>query len=1150
MAQSKRPRTAAAEQRAKRVDCDIDAFRAALKEAFALPSDPHKLRPGEILHFLNSSSRGKVLDDRRLRLDRQEAGQRVGDSKTVDLLKYLAWIRWKREEARAKPAAEGEPAGDGYRDHRERQAAKDKERSQSARDIWPIPEVKHPAEKEAASRAFRFFCERYFPRTFSMAWSKDHLTVIDRIQACVLDGGLFAMAMPRGNGKALALDTPLPAPRGWTTMGEVQVGDELFDENGVPCRVRFVTPVQTGRPCYEVAFSDGERIVCDADHLWTVHDRYSRQNPITLPTKTMVGRVLLPDSRDRVAHRYRLPMTAPLQLPKNDLPIAPYALGVWLGDGTCRNGNVTINLDDVAEIERYVQESGESLTWRAVNAADGHCRTGLMTKTGSPHTSFQGRLVRMGLLNNKHIPDAYLRGSYSQRMALLQGLMDTDGFADESGQCELVIKYPRLADGACELLTTLGIKHGRGEKFVDLDGKTHGPYARIIFVVHEDRSVFRLERKRRRLRPIPPTRPLCTGRHIVSIEPVESVPVRCIQVDSPSSLYLAGRRMVPTHNTSLCEAACTWALLYGHREFVAIIGPDEDHARDRVKNLKTELEHNDLLHDDFPEVCYPIRCLDGINQRRLLCEGQRVLMEFTANRIILPNIPGSRAAGAIVSTAGITGQIRGLNLKRTDGVTLRPSFALIDDPQTEESAWSPSQCAQREKIINGAILGLAGPDRKIAAIMPCTVVREDDLSDRLLDRKRNPEWQGERTKMVYAFPTNEKLWAKYDELRRKDHDAGDSKLTTATAFYAKHRKAMDAGAVVAWPERHQPEELSALQHAMNLRLRSESAFFAEYQNEPLPEVSAEDALPSPVELAGRLNGHARAEIPIGATTLTMFVDVQEKCLFWLVAAWEDRFTGYIVDYGTDPGQKAAYFSLREVRNTLAMAAPKAGFEGALRAGLERLISGSADRPGLLAREWKRDDGATMKIDRCLIDANWGRSTEVVYEFCRQTPFAGSVMPSHGRYVGASNAPFGEYKKKPGERVGLNWRVPVMTGRRAVRHVLFDTNYWKSFVFSRLTTAMGDPGAVSFFGHKPETHRMLVDHLLAEYRVKTEGRGRSVEEWKLTPGKDNHWLDGLVGAAVAASMQGVGLEATGRSGVPAKRKVLVLSELQAQRRRGL
>ncbi|MEO1984755.1 MAG: terminase gpA endonuclease subunit, partial [Fuerstiella sp.] len=363
----------------------------------------------------------------------------------------------------------------------------------------------------------------------------------------------------------------------------------------------------------------------------------------------------------------------------------------------------------------------------------------------------------------------------------------------------------------------------------------------------------------------------------------------------------------------------------------------------------------------------------------------------------------------------------------------------------------------------------------------------------------------------------------------------------ATEFYREHREEMDAGAVIAWEERFNHDELSAIQHAMNLKLQDEAAFFAEYQNEPLPTETTDDDLLTVDEIAAKTNRIGRGEIPIGCNALTMFIDVQQNLLFFVLIAWEDNFTGYVVDYGSYPDQKRTYFTLRDARHTLATVAEGTGLEGSIYAGLETLTE------DLLSREWKRDDGAAMRVDRCLIDANWGHSTDVVYQFCRQSAHAAILTPSHGRFVGASSVPFSDYKRKQGDRVGLNWRIPNVRGKRAVRHVVYDTNYWKSFMHARLAVAMGDPGCLSLFGDKPDLHRLFAEHITAEYRVKTEGRGRTVDEWKIRPERaDNHWLDGIVGCAVAASIQGVVL--FGTDGTSASRHPRIkLSDLQRSKR---
>lgn len=573
--------------------------------------------------------------------------------------------------------------------------------------------------------------------------------------------------------------------------------------------------------------------------------------------------------------------------------------------------------------------------------------------------------------------------------------------------------------------------------------------------------------------------------------------------------------------SSICEVACIWAVLYGHRDFVCLIGSDEGHAMDMLESIKTELDGNDLLLEDFPEVVYPIQCLDGIANRcsGQLYQGERTHIGWTAKEIVLPTMPGSPASGAIIKVAGITGRIRGMKYKRADGKTVRPSLVVLDDPQTDESARSLSQCATRESILAGAVLGLAGPGKKIAGVMPCTVIRPGDMADSILNRDQHPEWNGERTKMIYAFPSNEKLWARYAELRADGLRRGVG-IAEATEFYRRHQEAMDDEAVVAWPERYNHDEISAVQHAMNLKLQDEAAFFAEYQNEPLAQDSAAEEDLTADQILAKANGLARGEIPITASYLTMFIDVQQSLLFFLLAAWEENFTGYVVDYGTYPDQQREYFTLRDAQRTLAQVTKTAGLEGSIYAGLESLTD------LYLSRAFRRDDGAEMKIDRCLIDANWGTSTDVVYQFCRQSPHAALLMPSHGRYVGASSIPFSEYKRKLGDRLGHNWRMPNVRGKRAVRYVLFDSNYWKTFVYARLATAMGDAGCLSLFGRDTHQHRLLAEHLTAEYRVRTEGRGRTVDEWKLRPERnDNHWLDGIVGCAVAASIQGAVLLGT-------------------------
>ena len=577
--------------------------------------------------------------------------------------------------------------------------------------------------------------------------------------------------------------------------------------------------------------------------------------------------------------------------------------------------------------------------------------------------------------------------------------------------------------------------------------------------------------------------------------------------------------------TTITESAALWSMLYGHREFVVLIGATESAALELLDSLKTELEVNERLAEDFPEVCYPVAQLEGIANRCAgqLYKGERTRITWTSNEIVLPTVEGSKASGIIVRVAGITGRIRGMKFKRSDGRNVRPSLVVIDDPQTSESAGSLEQTRKRVRVLAGDILGLAGPGQKISGIMPCTIIRPGDMADIILNRNTHPDWNGEKTRMVYRFPTNMKLWEEYAEIRAEALRT-EGNFQKATEFYLANREAMDAGAEVSWEARFNHDEVSALQHAMNLKFQDEQAFQSEYQNDPLPDDTADDSLLSVDEICAKINGLARRRVPLKCDRLTMFVDVQKALLFYVVIAWAEDFTGAVIDYGSWPDQHRHEYSLADANPSIQTLFPKAGFEGALYAALSALTD------ECLGREWEREDGAVLKIERALVDANWGQSTDVVYQFCRQSSHAGVILPSHGRYVGASSKPMTEYRKQQGDRLGFNWMIPNVAGKRAIRHVIYDTNYWKSFIHARLAVPVGDKGSLTLYGRIPGAHQLFAEHLTAEYRVKTQGRGRTVDEWKLKPqSHDNHFLDCVAGCAVCGSMLGASLPET----LPAK-----------------
>lgn len=383
------------------------------------------------------------------------------------------------------------------------------------------------------------------------------------------DGRRFQRAYISTGKGPLALDTPIPTPSGWVRMGDVVVGDRVFDETGNPCTVMETSPVFLGRPCYRLRFSDGTEIVADAEHRWRTASLRSgapdgtrpKDWPRNWPRKGGYGvrttayiskTVRIPESTSRhpqAKWNYRIDVADALELPHVDLPVPPYVLGVWLGDGDSDCARVTIGDQDVAELTGYIRSDGVEL----VKQSTSNGRTSRYRLNGGSPT-VQARLRELGVLGDKHIPLSYLRGSKAQRLALAQGLMDTDGSALKGGAVEFSVCRRRLAEDVVALLRTLGYKPTMLGSDAVLNGRVVGLRWRVRVHCYQGASLFRLKRKSARLSKTPKTRPLSRGRMIVACEPVESTPVRCITVDSPSHLFLAGEGLIPTHNSGKTPA--------------------------------------------------------------------------------------------------------------------------------------------------------------------------------------------------------------------------------------------------------------------------------------------------------------------------------------------------------------------------------------------------------------------------------------------------------------------------------------------------------------------------------------------------------------------------------------------------------------------
>ena len=576
--------------------------------------------------------------------------------------------------------------------------------------------------------------------------------------------------------------------------------------------------------------------------------------------------------------------------------------------------------------------------------------------------------------------------------------------------------------------------------------------------------------------------------------------------------------------TTLIICAVIWAIVTGRRRYVALIGPTARHAKKMLRTIKKAFETNKRLLELYPEAAYPVKRLGRMNNRARgqTYEGESTYIEWTKGHIVLAAIPDAACSGAIIEVAGMTGSIRGMQFDSPEGETLRPDIVVIDDPQTKRSAKSETQCDDRLETIQGDILGLAGPGQSIAGFLMCTVIRKGDVADTLLDQEEYPDWQGDRFQLVYNWPVEsaQKHWDQYAILRADDLRSGKKTLPTATKYYKKHRKAMDKGSNVGWADRFDKSkgELSALQHAYNLLLRDEDAFWCEYQNEPRDPYEDTELL-TVKELMAKHSGYTRGTVHPQADTLTAFIDVQGKCLYWVVVAWRtDDFSGWIVDYGAWPDQKISAFKLSNVRNTLAKKYPGAGKEGRIKAGLEDCID------YLVGRIFKAPDGAQHRVRRIGVDVAWGDLNTTLVEVCRTHEHAAMVVGCYGRGIKPTQAPMSAWAKVSGEIRGVHWIQRQSKG--GGRHLLSDVNFWKTFVHNRFAVASGDKGSLSFPKPKQRNkteHKMLADHCRAEIRKHEVTDQRRGDVWSLPSEKpDNHLFDCIVHCAVMASVEGVRL----------------------------
>ena len=416
-----------------------------------------------------------------------------------------------------------------------------------------------------------------------------------RLLKALNDNRFVITLASRQVGKALALDTPVPTPTGWTTMGKLKDNDVIFNSEGNPCKVIKAHDIMYDRPCYKVAFDNGEEIIADEEHLWFTQNRNERKKNIKGSVKTTkdIFDSLFAGSKKEPNHRISQVLNG-VNYESKKLPISPYILGLWLGDGSSCCGQITVGKRDTKEIIENIKND-EQFDKVIVTERKNNTYTVTPTVKENVKTKSLSSLLRANnLLKNKHIPDTYMFSDRSQRLELLCGLIDSDGYISNS-------KYPHarfyntniaLAKQVKELIESLGYKTTYRQYTPTFNGIKCTPVAEVVFYPKE--IISKLNFKKNKIKTNTEkdnSRFRNRWIYIKNIEKLEkSVPVRCITVDSEDSLFLVGKTYIKTHNTTIMSIYALWFACFQEDKKVLIVANREDTAKEILRRIKFAYE--------------------------------------------------------------------------------------------------------------------------------------------------------------------------------------------------------------------------------------------------------------------------------------------------------------------------------------------------------------------------------------------------------------------------------------------------------------------------------------------------------------------------------------------------------------------------------
>ena len=571
--------------------------------------------------------------------------------------------------------------------------------------------------------------------------------------------------------------------------------------------------------------------------------------------------------------------------------------------------------------------------------------------------------------------------------------------------------------------------------------------------------------------------------------------------------------------TTIAECTVIKNVMKGVITFAVLFAATGGDARNSLASIKEYITDSDLLAADYPEVCLPVRQVGDSPQKAHSClvygddfPLASAHFQWSGEEITMPRVPGSSCTGAIIATRGLDSAVRGLKKGN-----LRPQLAVIDDPDTEETANSEEQAKKLAKRIERAIAGLSGQGKRMSRVMLTTIQNHRCVSAAFTDPKKKPSWKGKRLAFLTTSPDRQDLWEEYMALRQSSQQEGDEFARRAHHWFLAQQEIMEAGGSVANPRSFDgrqladgtPLQVSAIQRYYDFVADNGlEAALSELQNAPPEETQIRESSITAARVQCQVSGYPKRVIPPGCMKLTQGIDVNKTYCHWVVRAWRPEPTGYATGFTIDYG-------IVEVHGTVR------GSDEGLDEALAKALH--TRRDDIERDPYAFENGEILDPQLTLVDSKWRK--DAVFRFCDEAGIGWYPAIGYGRSSGTI-AP--NFRESTSTSKVMSWQAYSATRPDGGWLVHINADHYKAWEHDRWMSNPQRPGALLLFGepgrgtHRSEQsqdqrdHLSYAHHICAEIEVEEPVRGVMKRYWK-EKSRNNHWLDASYRASAAAAM---------------------------------